>query len=120
MKTILFVDDDLEMHQIMTFIFDPNKYLLIMICEGQPIIDFAIEIPDLYLLDKSLSGMDGLDICRFLKSSESTRNIPVIMLSASYDIKISAQQAGADDALEKPFSKKALLKIVNKHLQLED
>jgi CheY-like chemotaxis protein len=120
MKTILFVDDDLEMHQIMKFIFDPKKYLLIMICEGQPIIDLALELPDLYLLDKSLSGMDGLDICRFLKSGESTRHIPVIMLSASFDIKTTAQQAGADDALEKPFSKKALLEIVNKYLHVED
>ncbi|RYE18710.1 MAG: response regulator, partial [Sphingobacteriaceae bacterium] len=58
---------------------------------------------DLILLDIWMSGHDGRDICRELKRNSTTKNIPVLMISASRDVRQSALDSGADDFLEKPF-----------------
>jgi CheY-like chemotaxis protein len=74
------------------------------------------ELPDLFIIDKQLSGVDGLELCRFLKMQETTRNIPVIIISASPYISTQAINAGADEFVEKPFKIKELLSIVQKHI----
>jgi DNA-binding response OmpR family regulator len=74
------------------------------------------EFPDLLLLDIWMSGQDGRDICRELKKRNNTKNIPVIMISASTDLARSAREAGADDFLEKPFNMNDLLKKIASHL----
>ncbi len=61
------------------------------------------ELPDLLLLDIWMSGQDGIDICKALKADEKTKELPVLMISASRDIEGSARNAGADDFLAKPF-----------------
>ena len=58
--------------------------------------------------------MDGLDICRFLKSKEQTKVTPIIMLSANPNIGTLAFEAGADDYLEKPFKIKVLMDKMDK------
>jgi len=69
------------------------------------------------LIDKLLSGYDGLDICRYLKSNPLTSHIPVIMVSASPDIGIAATKAGADDFVEKPFDLSYLLKVIERNIE---
>jgi two-component system phosphate regulon response regulator PhoB len=67
--------------------------------------------PDLILLDLMLPGMDGLEVCRLLKKSKETENIPVVMLTArgeEADI-VAGLELGADDYLTKPFSPRVLL-----------
>ena len=68
------------------------------------------------MIDKLLSGHDGLDVCRHLKNNPLTRHIPVIMVSASPDIGITAMKAGADDFVEKPFDLKYLLKVIERNI----
>ena len=68
------------------------------------------------MIDKLLSGYDGLDICRYLKSNPLTSHIPVIMVSASPDIGVAAIKAGADDFVEKPFDLKYLLKVIERNI----
>lgn len=63
-------------------------------------------VSDLYILDKQLSGIDGLDLCRMLKNRDETRHVPVIILSASPNINELANAAGADAVVEKPFELK--------------
>lgn len=64
------------------------------------------ERPDIILLDVILPGLDGYEVCRWLKLEESTRGIPVIMLTVKKDLsdKISGLQIGADDYLPKPYN----------------
>ncbi len=64
------------------------------------------ERPDLILLDVMLPGMDGYEICRWLKIEETTKGIPIIMLTAKKDLsdKISGLHIGADDYLPKPYN----------------
>jgi len=69
------------------------------------------EKPDLLLLDWKLPDMEGIDICRILKSEEETESIPIIMLTAqsSEKDKIKGFEAGAEDYVTKPFSSGELL-----------
>jgi two-component system phosphate regulon response regulator PhoB len=67
--------------------------------------------PDLILLDLMLPGIDGLEVCRILKSSRETAHIPIIMLTAKggeTDV-VTGLELGADDYVPKPFSMRLLL-----------
>jgi len=82
--------------------------------DGSTVLDMKDELPDLLLLDIWMSGEDGRDICKKLKHTDATKNIPVIMISASRDIKESALESGADDFLAKPFEMNELLEKIEK------
>ena len=116
MKQIIVTDDDPSMRDIFQLILQRAGYLVTSYSNGDILLSNGFAPPDLFILDKQLSGMDGLDICRFLKSQESTKNIPVIMISASPYVAQLASDAGADDFIEKPFKTKELLAITEKHL----
>jgi len=64
------------------------------------------EKPDIVLLDVILPGMDGYEVCRWLKLEETTKGIPIIMLTVKKELsdKISGLQIGADDYLPKPYN----------------
>jgi CheY-like chemotaxis protein len=66
------------------------------------------------VLDRQLSGQDGLKVCKFLKSQNTTKHIPVIIVSATPGIGKMAKEAGADDFIEKPFQIKDLLGVVER------
>ena len=83
---------------------------------GSTILEMRDDLPDLILLDVWMSGTDGRDVCKALKKQANTRNIPVIMISASTDLENSAKEAGADDFLEKPFDMDDLLSKIDFHL----
>jgi DNA-binding response OmpR family regulator len=116
MKHIVIVDDDPGIQDAFPLIFTPDQYKVTKYANGNALLNKELIVPDIYILDKQLSGMDGLDICKFLKSNEKTKHIPVIMLSANPNIKKQAALAGADAALEKPFKIKMLRILVDKYL----
>ncbi len=67
--------------------------------------------PQLVLLDLMLPGMDGIEVCRRLRANESTRNTPVIMLTArgeEFD-RVLGLEIGADDYITKPFSTREVI-----------
>ncbi|HLY68497.1 MAG TPA: response regulator [Puia sp.] len=116
MKRILIVDDDPGVQDAYKFIFSRQKYEVVIYANGTEIFKNNYKLPDLFILDKQLSGIDGLDICSFLKKQNETKNIPVIMLSASPNLGKLAKSAGADDMLEEPFHIKELRKLVDRFL----
>lgn len=75
--------------------------------------------PDIILLDLILPGMDGYEICRWLKTEESTKGIPVIMLTAKNELsdKISGLVIGADDYLPKPYNEPELAARIHASLR---
>lgn len=110
----MIADDDPGIVDAVEMLLEFEGYEVSSTIDGSTVLDMKTELPDLLLLDIWMSGEDGRDICKKLKQTELTKSIPVIMISASRDIKESALQAGADDFLAKPFEMNELLnKIKN-------
>ena len=113
---ILVADDDSSIRDIFKIILVRAGYDLELIEDANEIFNNNFKIPDLFLIDKLLSGVDGLEVCRYLKDNPDTCNIPVVMVSASPDIGVSAIKAGADDFIEKPFELTYLLKVIERNI----
>jgi DNA-binding response OmpR family regulator len=111
-QKIIIVDDDPGIRDIFSIILDKAGYDAEIINDGQYILKNKFQLPHLFLIDKQLSGINGLDVCRHLKQQESTMHIPVIMISASPDIGALSKEAGADAYMEKPFEITYLLKLL--------
>ena len=116
-KTVLVVDDDPSIRDIFSMIFKQAGYGIQLIANGEDLLNNKFEIPNIFLIDKQLSGTSGIDICRHLKSNPRTKNIPVVMISASPDINVQSKNAGADAYLEKPFEIGYLLKLINRYIR---
>lgn len=108
----MIADDDPGIVDAVEMLLEFEGYTVTSTVDGSTVLDMREELPDLLLLDIWMSGEDGRDICKKLKSGSLTKNIPVIMISASRDIKESAMAAGADDFLAKPFEMDELLKKI--------
>jgi DNA-binding response OmpR family regulator len=106
---ILLVEDDPDIFDILYYILVEAGYQVIK-SNGHDVIQEVIKmLPDLVLLDYRLYMVWGSDICRELKACETTRDIPVVMISAAMQLEEVAKKAGADDYLRKPFDLEALL-----------
>jgi CheY-like chemotaxis protein len=116
MKEIILADDDPGMRDIFQILLKRAGYLVTIYPNGEALMNNDFKIPDMFILDKQLSGINGLKVCRFLKEQESTKNIPVIIISASPYTAGSAEEAGANEYVEKPFKTKDLLDLLNKYL----
>ncbi len=112
-KRILIADDDAGIQEIFQLIFMNAGFQTEMKKSGDEIFEKNFVIPDLFLIDRQLSGCDGLDVCRWLKNQEHTKHIPVIIVSATPNLNLLAHEAGADSFLEKPFELRELLRLVN-------
>jgi CheY-like chemotaxis protein len=115
-KKIFIADDDRTVLDVLKMILDKAGYKTETTLSGKTLLNNVPDDSDLILLDVRMSGIDGLVICKHLKSMEATRNIPIIMVSAVPELETLAENAGADDFLEKPFNMSALLHIVAKYI----
>lgn len=110
----MIADDDPGIVDAVEMLLQFEGYNVTTTVDGATVLDMKEELPDLLLLDIWMSGEDGRDICRQLKAETLTKNIPVIMISASRDIAGSALEAGADDFLAKPFEMDVLIQKIEK------
>lgn len=115
-KKILVADDDPAILDAIQMMLELELYEVDTTVNGETIYIMEKEYPDLLLLDIWMSGQDGREICKFLKKNPLTKHIPIIMISASRDVKQSAKEAGADDFIAKPFEKNELLSKVAKFI----
>ena len=117
MKKILVADDDPAILESVKMMLELEGYDVLTTTDGKTVYKVEDEVPDLLLLDIWMAGYDGRDICKYIKKNPSTRDIPVIMISASRDVKHSAVESGADDFIAKPFEMDVLLEAVAEQLQ---
>jgi len=115
-RKILIADDDASIRDIFSIVFAKAGYDIEIKEDAQEIFGNKFKLPDLFLIDRLLSGVDGLDVCRYLKNNSQTKEIPVVMVSASPDIGVLAIKAGADDFVEKPFELTYLLKVIERNI----
>ena len=115
-KNILVVEDDSDIRELISFNLKNEGYQVFEANDGEVGIDKARNNnPDLILLDLMLPGIQGLDVCRIIKSDQETKEIPIIMVTAlgqEEDI-VKGLETGADDYIIKPFSIKVLIARVN-------
>lgn len=116
MKRMLIIDDDTDILEALEALLDIEGYN-VRISTRPDVIEKIDKDhkPDMIILDVMLSGKDGRAICKHLKSSKRTKDIPVLMISAHPDVKSSVTKAGADDFLAKPFESDELISKA-KHL----
>ena len=110
-QTILAVDDDVDILDLLEISLDSDGYNVITAVNGLDAIKKAkSHVPDLILLDLMMPKMDGFEVIDNLRSNSQTRAIPVIMLTARALIneKLQGLDAGADDYITKPFDLKEL------------
>lgn len=107
-KKILVVDDDVKTVVLVKLYLERDGYKVLTAYDGVEGLRLAEEChPDLIVLDIMLPEMDGLEVCRTLRSET---NVPIIMLTAraTEDDKLTGLDIGADDYVAKPFSPKEL------------
>lgn len=104
---MLVVEDEADIARIIGLALKLIGHWEVVACDGADGVDAAIAArrPDVIMLDRMLGGIDGLDVCRKLKSSPDTASIPVIFLSAKCTERDRADglAAGASGYLDKPF-----------------
>jgi DNA-binding response OmpR family regulator len=111
MKKVMIIEDDPAILDVLGMLFKRAGYKTLSYPNGNFILMDEFEVPDLFIIDKQLSGVDGLDICKHLKQTAASKHIPVIILSATPYIQAQIKEVGADAFLEKPFSNNKLLEI---------
>lgn len=114
-NTIIVADDDPAILDAISMMLEISGYKVEAVSDGNVIERMGKVKPQLVLLDVLMSGVDGRDICRELKSS-SMKDIPVILFSASHDMVKSVYSVGANDFIAKPFNIDELLTKVEKHM----
>ncbi|RMH57769.1 MAG: response regulator [Candidatus Hydrogenedentota bacterium] len=111
-KVVLVVDDQANVRNILEFNFKRRGFDVLAAPDGLAAITMAVnQTPDLVVLDIMMPGIDGFQVLEKLKSSEKTREIPVLVVSAKGtepDI-LKAMQLGAKDYVVKPFNMDALI-----------
>lgn len=117
--TILIVEDEPDLLELLRYNLVREGYQVQVADTGEEGLRLARATPpDLLLLDLMLPAMDGLEVCRSLKSRTATANVPVIMLTAKgeeADI-VRGLEMGADDYVTKPFSPRVLLARIKRVL----
>lgn len=120
MAKILIVDDDVETTQLFQSIIKSYKHEPFAVTESKNAIKAVQDFqPDLILLDIMMAQINGITLCKFIKSDPVMRKIPVMMVSALSDdgTKRDATNAGADEFLVKPVSPKLFLSKINELLK---
>jgi len=109
---VLVVEDEEDILELIRYQLEKDGYQIAAASSGEEALKAARkQLPDLILLDLMLPGLDGLDVCRILKSDPTTAHIPIVMLTArgeETDV-VAGLELGADDYITKPFSPRVML-----------
>ena len=117
---ILLVEDEKDFVMTVKYFFEKNDYAVITADNGAEGIKKAKEAPDIILLDLKLPDMSGFDVLHKLRIDPATQMIPVIILTASTDMKFihEAQGLRATDYIMKTESFERILASVKKYIAL--
>lgn len=122
-KQIYIIDDVNENLQVLGNILKQNGYNISVARNGeQALIGIPKKQPDLVLLDISMPGMDGFEVCERLKSDSTISEIPIIFLTARTETEdiVKGFKTGGVDYITKPFNADELLVRVKTHLELKE
>ena len=117
---VLVIEDDEDIRELVRYNLARDRFTVIQAASGEEGIELALsQPPDVILLDLMLPGLDGAEVCKFLRNHAKTRQTPIIMMTAksSEDDVVSGLNLGADDSITKPFSPRVLVARVRAALR---
>ena len=117
-KHIWIIDDDASILEVTQIILQEAGYTVTSI-DNMTHLEETINtfnIPNIILLDVLMSGIDGRDVAKRIKTFSHLNTVPIIMMSADTQIEAKAEEAGASDFIRKPFNIDELELLVAKHL----
>ena len=109
---MLLVEDDAALAELLVFHFKREDFEVTHTPDGEEALLLAREsTPDIVLLDWMVEGISGIEVCRRLRRSPETANVPIIMLTArgEEEDRVRGLETGADDYVTKPFSPRELV-----------
>jgi CheY-like chemotaxis protein len=119
-KKILLVDDSSTSRMTARMLLAGHEsYVLTSACDGQEGVEKAIaELPNLILMDIEMPRMNGIEACRLLKQNETTKNIPIVLLTMRGEEPFvrQAYASGCSDFLTKPVNEEKLAMVIRKYL----
>ncbi len=118
-KKILIVEDEESLLKLESILLTSKGYDVKGVANGQSALDaIAEEKPDLVLLDIMLPEIDGFEVCQRIKDEPTTKNIPVIMLTAkkSREDMARGERVGADWYITKPFKSAMVIETIQRFL----
>jgi len=118
---VVVVEDELEILDFTRFVLEREGYDVVSVTSGADALKAVDDSADLVILDIVLADADGIEICRQLKSRESSANVPVLMVTAMTGeaVERNSIAAGADGYLVKPFGLDEFLQKVRLHLRTD-
>ncbi|HLK27713.1 MAG TPA: two-component regulator propeller domain-containing protein [Puia sp.] len=119
LPTMVVVDDNADLRNYIKDIFSP-QFNIYEADDGMPAFDLiSKELPDIVISDLMMTTMDGIELCRKVKANAALAHIPIILLtgSSSEQSKIKGIECGAEDYLNKPFSKELIIARVQNILK---
>lgn len=119
--TILVVDDTEQNVRLLAHVLKKEGYEILAAFSGKDALELVEKKkPEIILLDVMMPDMNGFEVCRALKKKASTRDIPVIFLSAlsEIDSKVKGFKAGGVDYITKPFQREEVLARIDLHVRL--
>lgn len=118
MKKILVIDDDESILDAIRIILEQEGYTVFLQSDVSQIVKVIQKLkPDLILLDVMLGITDGRDICRQIKKHRYLSSTPVIMVTATKDMRNVIDDFVPDGYIAKPFDMAVLVKTIQRHLQ---
>jgi DNA-binding response OmpR family regulator len=112
MSRVLVVEDDRDIGELVCRYLEKAGFAAELVTTGKDALtSIAARPPELLVLDLMLPGVDGLEICRAVRASEKTSDVPIIILTARAEEseRIVGLEIGADDYIAKPFSPNELV-----------
>jgi two-component system response regulator VicR len=118
-ETILVVDDEQPVRELLKTLFEREGHDVIPASDGEEAVRLAErEHPHLIILDGVMPKLDGIKTCAALKANQKARAMPIILVTGSTQLLVKALQVGVDDFVTKPFHVGAVLTRVRAMLKV--
>ena len=113
MKKLLLIENDQDTRDVMGAVLEYNEFEVVESSKKVSLQEIEAINPSIIIIDHLLDDGFGSDLCMAIKADPHTKNIPVVLCSASYKIEQIAQDNCADAFIAKPFDLNEFLQIVN-------
>lgn len=111
--------EDQVYHKGLRTALEKKGFKVTVVESGYPIAEMMDNWPDIFIIDIVLPGINGIEICKWLKSHDASKTIPVILAAGEAYLKVLAAAAQPDDYLDKPFTSSEMIAKIKHAILVE-